>query len=109
MANVDMEQAQGIVDYLNELVKSDPSAIAALVANRVPCNKDLAEHDTCQCWAQHGGYHVGMLGVINGICGIFDNGHGAIQVVFEEALPGESFDRLVGFRVVDMSERKQRR
>jgi hypothetical protein len=76
--------ADAIVRVLNEAVAMDRPAIAALVANRVPCNPTLAAHPTIQIGAQHGGFHVGMLGILNGICGIRSDGTGVVAAVFEE-------------------------
>ena len=59
-----------VVAYLNELLELDRPAIAALVANRVPCNSGLALHPTCQVGCQNGGWYVGLLGVLHGLFGI---------------------------------------
>lgn len=83
-APVDGDLASRIVGYLNELVRLDTPAVAALIANRVPCNDGLANHPTCQVLSQHGGFLVGMLGVLNGLCGIDSQGNGPIRAVFEE-------------------------
>ncbi len=80
---IDRERAQAIVDYLNELLELDRPAIAALVANRVPCNERLSEHPTCQVGRQHGGWNVGLLGLLNGFCGIDDISWGGIAAVFD--------------------------
>lgn len=68
------EQKQKMTDAaircLNNAYKRDPNAIHALVANRVPCNKGLADDPVVQVSStpvENGGYNVGMLGVINGI------------------------------------------
>jgi hypothetical protein len=73
-----------VIDYLNEILATDRPAIAALMANRVPCNEQLAEHPTVQVQPQHGGYHVGLLGIINGMFGVDDLSHGLITIVFED-------------------------
>lgn len=73
-----------VIEILNEAIKLDTPAIAALIANRVPCNEGLADHPSIQCGSQHGGYWVGMLGVINGLFGVDEHGWGAIASVFEE-------------------------
>lgn len=78
---VSLDQA---IDYLNELIAADRPAIAALIANRVPCNQALAKHPTCQVGQQHGGFHVGMLGVLNGLFGTFEDGWGPITFVFKD-------------------------
>lgn len=72
------------ISYLNDLIALDKPAIAALLANRVPCNADLADHPTVQAQAQHGGYHVGMMGIINGLFGVDKNSFGRIRYVFED-------------------------
>lgn len=81
----DEQLATRIVTFLNELLEIDRPAIAALLANRVTCNQALADHPTVQVGAQHGGYHVGMLGILNGLCGIDDKGYGPINAVFDES------------------------
>lgn len=73
-----------VIAYLNELIDIDRVAIAALIANRVPCNEELAKHPTVQVYAQHGGYLVGMLGILNGLFGICDDGRGPIAFVFKD-------------------------
>ena len=57
------------VGFLNRLISLDKAAVAALIANRVPCNEQLANHPTVRVTAQHGGYHVGLLGILNGLFG----------------------------------------
>lgn len=44
------------IDFLSELIKVDAPAIAALIANCVPCNEQMADHPTVQCGEQHGGF-----------------------------------------------------
>lgn len=78
------EMAQRIVDVLNEMLEADRPAVGALIANRVPCNHDLAVHPTVQCQSQHGGYFLGMLGVLNGICGIHEDSTGHVAAVFDD-------------------------
>jgi len=73
------------IAYLNELIKTDRVAMAALIANRVPCNQALADHPTVQVNAQHGGYLVGMLGILNGLFGIHENGRGPITFIFKDS------------------------
>lgn len=72
------------IALLNEAVALDRPAMAALLANRVPCNDALADHPTIQVQAQHGGYHVGLLGIINGLFGVDDEGKGPICYVFAD-------------------------
>lgn len=72
------------IAYLNELIEIDKPAIAALIANRVPCNEQLANHPTVQVVCQNDGYWVGFLGILNGLFGASDkNQWGPIAFVFE--------------------------
>lgn len=74
------------IAYLNELIELDRPAMAALIANRVPCNLALAEHPSCQVATQHGGFQVGLIGVINGLFGVDEmdaRGWGPITWVFD--------------------------
>jgi hypothetical protein len=69
-----------VVTYLNSLVEADPLAIRAMLCIRIPCNEELADHPTAQIdgeWPQ--GYTVGVMGIINGIFGIDDDGCGKIS------------------------------
>lgn len=91
--------AQRICDFLNELLEIDRPAIASLIANRVPCNQALADHPTVQAGAQHGGFHVGMLGLLNGLCGTREINHfGFINAIFDGDDP-HKFQDLVRFEV----------
>ena len=73
-----------VIVYLNELVELDKPAMAALIANRVPCNQQMADHPTAQVHAQHGGFFIGLVGIINGMFGVNADGWGPITWVFEE-------------------------
>jgi len=80
----DLALAQRIVDFLNSLLEHDRPTIAALLANRVPCSRQLADHPTVQVAVQHGGYHVGLLGLLNGLCGTYEDQTGPIGAIFEK-------------------------
>jgi hypothetical protein len=71
---VDRELAKRIVDYLNELVSLDNKAIEDLVNTRVPCNQALVNHPTCQVAVTNEQGRVGLLGLLNGLVGVFDDG-----------------------------------
>jgi hypothetical protein len=73
-----------VIDYLNELLALDGQAIAALVANRVPCNELLADHRSVQVQVKHGVFYVGLLGVINGMFGTIDGVNGPVATVFDD-------------------------
>lgn len=105
---IDRELAERIVAYLNELVELDRQAIAALIANRVPCNEGVANHPSCQVGKQHGEYHVGLLGILNGLCGVYEDGPhkgwGGIAAEFQFEKAGE-LGNLVGFRLLNVQNR----
>jgi hypothetical protein len=71
------------ISVLNSALKADPAAINYLVNARVMCNKELAEHPTIQVGKDSrykGEVHwVGLLGIINGLFGIDDEGWGFIE------------------------------
>lgn len=89
--------ANRIVALLNELVTIDKPMMAALIANRVPCSKTLAFHPTVQVTRQHGGYHIGLLGLLNGLCE--HDGFGPIAAVFQENPEGQGLNDLKMFVV----------
>lgn len=58
------------VDVLNLALKADPGAVYALIENRVPCNKFLADDQFVQVGetpVAGGGFEVGALGLINAV------------------------------------------
>lgn len=63
----DTEIFEGILGVLNEAVRDDAEAVAALLERRVPCNDLLADHPDI---AVQGGTPclLGALGLVNGIC-----------------------------------------
>lgn len=71
-----------VIDYLNSLVEADKPAVGALFANRVPCNQAMADHPTAIVYSQNGGWHIGLMGIINGMFGL-DKGLGPIAYVFD--------------------------
>jgi len=73
-----------VINFFNELINIDKSAIAALIANRVPCNERLANHPTVQVGKQNEGYDVGMLGILNGLFGCDNDGFGGILFCFDD-------------------------
>ena len=89
--------AERICDLLNALIELDRPAVAALIANRVPCNRLMADHPTVQVYAQNGGHHVGLLGILNGLCGVRENSFGLINAIFDKE--GAELRDLVGFEV----------
>lgn len=54
--------------------------------DRKECNEKLAEHETIQIHLSNGVYRVGVLGLINGMFGIDENGYGAIMMILEDGV-----------------------
>jgi len=69
------------INLLNELVALDESTVRKLIQHRVKCNDDLANHPTVQVSSEKG---VGMLGILNGLFGVDDDGWGPITMVTEK-------------------------
>lgn len=57
-----------ILEQLNTGVTADPAAMSLLAGVRIPCNQDLAAHDTIHVWAPPKmPLTVGLLGVLNAV------------------------------------------
>jgi hypothetical protein len=101
-APADRVLAERICALLNDLHALDPTAVQALIDHRVPCNAELGEHPTVQCGSEreHDGhrllYRVGMLGILNGLCGVDARGWGLIAAVYDDAN-----SRITGFKLLD--------
>ena len=79
-----LDLATELVDYLNDLVELDKSAINALVNHRVPCNESLDKHPTVQAFGPDNNVTIGMLGILNGLCGVNNKGRGPIEAVCDK-------------------------
>lgn len=85
-----------ILALMRELADLDLQAVRLMIETRVPCNYALATHPTVQVrrvpadnpLAQVCTYEVGLLGILNGLCGAYDDGPkagwGPIAAVVEE-------------------------
>lgn len=62
------ETFEKIINYLNELLEVDATAVESLVSNRVPCNEAMANHPTVSVSGRGEDYSVGLLGFLNGLC-----------------------------------------
>lgn len=71
------------INVLNRALNKDPIAINAIMEHRFSCNKDLVDDPTIQVMDNGDTYLVGTLGLINGIFGIRENGHGYIAAVYD--------------------------
>lgn len=77
-----------VVNLLNEAARLDPVAMRILVSTRVACNDSLLDHPTIQAGrdALKNG-EVGLLGILNGIFGTFDDGYGCIEAIVDDDKP----------------------
>jgi hypothetical protein len=66
---VDAALAQLLADRLTEICQTEPEAVSALVAHRVRCGPALAGHPTVQIDGDQSGGWVGLVGILNGLCG----------------------------------------
>lgn len=72
---VDLALARRMVDFFNDLLQLDRAAITDLVEQRVRCNDVFAAHPTVpvqRAQDGEGGALVGLLGVLNGLCGVWN-------------------------------------
>jgi len=74
---------QEVVDFLNELLKVDRLAINAIFNSRVYCNKEMAKHPSVQVGRYEEVCQVGIVGILNGLFGTYDNDYGCISVYIE--------------------------
>lgn len=87
---------QDVCALLNELVVLDPDCIKAFVFQRVPCNEAVADHPTIQVHQPKGEKPtVGLLGILNGIFGIQEDGMGALCAEVDDN------NKLIGFRPIN--------
>lgn len=78
------------IDMLNDLLKLDREAITQLLDRRVLCSESMADHETVQVLErQHKNgkastYTVGLLGILNGLFGVMEDGWGHISAWYED-------------------------
>ena len=78
------ENAQTIINKLNEIHQLDPTVLETLIPFRVPCNQALSEHPTVQVGKNGDGFEVGLLGILNGLVGVKTNGWGFIGANYDD-------------------------
>ncbi len=70
----DESLAKAIIERLNRII-ADPAIradVQALLAQRVPCSEATADHPTVQVDGQT--MTLGVLGLLNGLCGTLEGG-----------------------------------
>jgi hypothetical protein len=80
---------QDVINLLNEALELDKSAIKNLIHQKVSCNKKLAEHPTIHVSvnSKNTEFKVSLLGMLNGLFGIADNGMGVIEASYYVICP----------------------
>ena len=82
------------LEVLNRATKADPQAMRELVAARMPCNAALRDDPTIQVSGSGSDdAEVGLLGIINGMFGIDEDGWGPLGAVMNNGA-------LIGFERV---------
>lgn len=71
---------QDVCDLLNEMLKADYGCVEALVSYRAMCSDIIADHPTIQVrkFKDDEFPTVGILGILNGLFGIREDGMGAL-------------------------------
>ena len=75
--------AEHAVKIMNEAFALNPSAIETLVDSRVSINEKLANHPTIQAGSDSEVYSLSIIGLLNGIFGIDENGQGPIARLYD--------------------------
>lgn len=82
---MDQQKVQEVIEVLNRIHEKDPTVLPALINYRVPCNNILSEDPTVQVGMNaDGGWEVGLLGILNGVCGVNASDIGYIAARFEK-------------------------
>lgn len=76
--------AATICAFMNDVALVDRTALLELINNRVPCSEALAKHPTVQVARDEFTARVGLLGILNGLCGVYDDDTGALCAVTDE-------------------------
>ena len=74
-----------VIEFFNELLKIDPIAINSIFGIRVPCNKELANHESVQVGSREGKdwFTVSTIGILNGLFGIDEYNWGHLSIEYE--------------------------
>jgi hypothetical protein len=79
-----------LLEVLNRAVSEDHEAVEALLMHRVKCNRALAEDPTIQVGlieAESEGFDVGLMGILSGLAGTYENGYSRIASRWDVECP----------------------
>ena len=95
---------QDACDLLNELLKLDYDCTQGLVSYRQRCNESVASHPTIQVQQLKDDEYpkVGIIGILNGMFGIRDDGMGAICFEIDNG-------KILGFKPSPIKNRLSKR
>lgn len=85
-------------DTLNRAFAADPEAVHAILCNRVPCNKTLADDPTIvvgESLVAPDAFNVGIIGLLNGV--LADMGQPLVASRWSDDVDGEGRRKLLGF------------
>jgi len=94
----DLRLARALVHRLNLLIREPETlaAVAALVDVKVDVTQSVADHPTIQIDARRPGFpKLGIIGLLNGLCGVRNDGWGYIAGEFDD------HGRLIRFVILD--------
>jgi len=85
--------ATELCETLNDLVRTDPEVMHALLETREVCNEAMVNHPTAQVSVQDGQFpQLGLLGILNGLVGVGSDGWGYIAGCYDDTT-----NKLTGF------------
>lgn len=96
---MDEEKVKEVIDTLNRIHTKDPTVLPTLISFRVPCNEELAGDPTVQVGKSENGWNVGLLGILNGICGVNASDIGFVAAYYDKGV-------LHGFYWQDVERKK---
>lgn len=72
--------AQDVCDLMNDLLQLDRSCVNEMIKTRFRCNQDTADHPTVQVrkYPEDEYFTVGLIGILNGLFGIREDGFGGL-------------------------------
>ena len=87
MSEPNPEEVKRVVAFLNQLLATDGDAVRPFFRVCVPCNQQMMAHPTVQVGGSDESPTLSMLGIFNGLMGIYSTGvkrgRGPIEAVID--------------------------